>query len=73
MEKYLGTRNYIRTQDAKLHLIFSIASWLLILFYIFYQPNLTFKKDMDYVQLNSDSVQSIMLYNKGEGYKIYDK
>lgn len=72
MEKYLGTRNYIRTQDAKLHLIFSIASWLLILFYIFYQPNLTFKKDMDYVQLNSDSVQSIMLYNKGEGYKIYD-
>lgn len=72
MEKYLETRNYIRKLNTKTHLIFSLASWILILFWIFYKPNLTFKKDFGYIQLNSDSVQSLMLYDKGEGYKIYE-
>lgn len=72
MEKYLETRNYIRTQSAKLNLIFSAASWLLILFYIFYQPDLTFEKDRSYIQLKGDTIRSYMIFDKGEGYKLYE-
>lgn len=72
MEKYLGTKNYIRTQKAKFHLVFSIASWLFILFWILYQPDRTFEKDRDYVQLKGDTIQSMMIFDKGEGYKLYE-
>ena len=72
MEKYLETRNYIRTQNAKSHLVFSIASWLLILFYIFYHPDLTFEKDRSYIQLKGDTIHSYMIFDKGEGYKLYE-
>lgn len=71
MEKYLGSKNYIRTQNSKIYSTFSIVGWLFILLWIIYQPNLTFEKDRNYVQLKEDSVQSFMIFDKGEGFKLY--
>lgn len=71
MEKYLGEKNYIRTQNLKIYSTFSIVGWLFILLWIIYQPNLTFEKDRNYVQLKEDSVQSFMIFDKGEGFKLY--
>ena len=72
MEKYLGTKNYIKKQDAKFNLIISLVSWLFILFGIFYQPDLTFEKDRDFVHLKGDKIKSYMIFDKGEGFKVYE-
>lgn len=71
MEKQIGIKNYIRTEEHKLHLIISVISWCLVLFFIFYRPNLTFEKDREYLTLKGDEIQSFMTLDKGDGFKLY--